>query len=103
MEGDVVDGQSLEITIGERSNSYNLVVPNSAVREDSKGTFILIARAKNTPLGNRYTAERVDVTVLEKDAYNSALDAGTDFGYEYVITTSTRPLEAGTLVRLAEN
>jgi chromosome segregation ATPase len=103
VEGDVVDGQSLEITIGERSNSYNLVVPNSAVREDSKGTFILIARAKNTPLGNRYTAERVDVTVLEKDAYNSALDAGTDFGYEYVITTSTRPLEAGTLVRLAEN
>ena len=103
VEGDVVDGQTLEITIGERSNSYNLVVPNSAVREDTNGKFILVAEAKSTPLGNRYTAVRVDVTVLEKDNYNTALDAGTDFGYQYVITTSTKPLEAGMLVRLAEN
>lgn len=103
VEGDVADGQSLDITIGERSNSYNLVVPNSAVREDSNGTFILVAEAKSTPLGNRYTAVRVDVTVLEKDNYNTAVDAGTDFGYQYVITTSTKPLEAGMLIRLAEN
>ena len=103
VEGDVADGQSLEITIGERSNSYNLVVPNSAVREDSNGSFILIAEARNTPLGNRYTATRVDVTVLEKDNYNTAVDAGTEYGYQYVITTSTKPLEAGMLVRLADS
>ena len=81
VDGDVVDGQNLDISIGERSNSYSLVVPNSAVREDSNGSFILIAVAKSTPLGNRYTATRVDVTVLEKDGYNTALDAGTDYGY----------------------
>ena len=103
VEGDVVDGQSLDITIGERSNSYNLVVPNSAVREDSNGNFILVAEAKSTPLGNRYTAVRIDVTVLEKDNYNTAIDAGTDFGYQYVITAATKPLEAGMLVRLAES
>ncbi len=102
VDGDVVDGQSLDITIGERSNSYSLVVPNSAVHEDSNGNFILIAVAKSTPLGNRYTATRVDVTVLEKDSYNTALDAGTDSGYQFVITSSTKPLEAGMLVRLAE-
>ncbi|MBO4377804.1 MAG: HlyD family efflux transporter periplasmic adaptor subunit, partial [Clostridia bacterium] len=103
VDGDVADGQSLDITIGERSNSYNLVVPNSAMHEDSNGTFILIAEARSTPLGNRYTAVRVDVTVLEKDNYNTAVDAGTDFGYQYVITSSTKPLEAGMLVRLADN
>ena len=102
VDGDVTDGQSLDITIGERSNSYSLVVPNSAVREDSNGNFILVAVAKSTPLGNRYTATRVDVTVLEKDGYNTALDAGTDYGYQFVITSSTKPLEAGMLVRLAE-
>lgn len=102
VDGDVVDGQNLDISIGERSNSYSLVVPNSAVREDSNGSFILIAVAKSTPLGNRYTATRVDVTVLEKDGYNTALDAGTDYGYQFVITSSTKPLEAGMLVRLAE-
>ncbi len=103
VEGDVADGQSLDITIGERSNSYNLVVPNSAMHEDSNGTFILVAVARSTPLGNRYTATRVDVTVLEKDNYNTAVDAGTDFGYQYVITSSTKPLEAGMLVRLADS
>ena len=102
VDGDVVDGQNLDITIGERSNSYSLVVPNSAVREDSNGNFILVAVAKSTPLGNRYTATRVDVTVLEKDGYNTALDAGTDYGYQFVITSSTKPLEAGMQVRLAE-
>ena len=64
--------------------------------------FILVAVAKSTPLGNRYTATRVDVTVLDKDGYNTALDAGTDYGYQFVITSSTKPLEAGMLVRLAE-
>ena len=102
VDGDVVDGQSLDISIGEHSNSYSLVVPNSAVREDSNGNFILVAVAKSTPLGNRYTATRVDVTVLDKDGYNTALDAGTDYGYQFVITSSTKPLEAGMLVRLAE-
>lgn len=102
VDGDVVDGQNLDISIGEHSNSYSLVVPNSAVREDSNGNFILVAVAKSTPLGNRYTATRVDVTVLDKDGYNTALDAGTDYGYQFVITSSTKPLEAGMLVRLAE-
>ena len=102
VDGDVVDGQSLDISIGEHSNSYSLVVPNSAVREDSNGNFILVAVAKSTPLGNRYTATRVDVSVLDKDGYNTALDAGTDYGYQFVITSSTKPLEAGMLVRLAE-
>lgn len=102
VEGDVSDGQSLDITVGQRKNSYNMVVPNSAVREDANGTFILVAQAKSTPLGNRYIATRVDVTVIEKDNYNTALDAGTEFGYEYVITTSNKPIEAGSQVRLAE-
>ncbi len=100
--GDVTEGQSLSLIVGERETSYNLVVPNSAVREDSDGTFILVARAKSTPLGNRYIATRVDVTVLARDNYNTALDAGTDFGFEYVITSSSKPLEAGMQVRLAD-
>jgi multidrug efflux pump subunit AcrA (membrane-fusion protein) len=102
VSGDVTEGQTLSLIVGERENNFNLVVPNSAVREDSEGNFILVAKAKTTPLGNRYIATRVDVTVLAKDSYNTALDAGTDFGFEYVITTSTAPLEAGMQVRLAE-
>ncbi len=98
----MTEGQTLNLLAGERETNYNLVVPNSAVREDSDGTFILVAKAKTTPLGNRYIASRIDVTVLARDNYNSAIDAGTDFGFEYVITTSTKPVDAGMQVRLKE-
>ena len=101
--GDITEGQSLNISIGERQTSYDVVVPNSAVKEDSNGKFIYVAVAKSTPLGNRYTATRVDVNVLAKDNYFSAIESQSEYGYEYVITTSTKPLDNGMLVRLAED
>lgn len=94
-------GQALNISVGQRSAEYEYVVPNSAVREDSNGKFILIVESKNSPLGNRYIATRVDVEVLASDDNNTAISAGI-YGYEYVITTSTKPVEAGTQVRLNE-
>jgi multidrug resistance efflux pump len=100
--GDVVEGQTLNLAVGERQTAYDIVVPNSAIREDSNGTFILIAKAKSTPLGNRYIATRVDVSVIAKDAYNTAIEANSEYGYEYVITTSTKPLEGGMQVRLVD-
>lgn len=102
VKGDVQAGQSVSLSIGQRSASYDLLVPNSAVREDNNGKFILIIEAKNSPLGNRYIATRVDVEVLGADDNKTAISAPL-YGYEYVITTSTQPVEAGKQVRLAEN
>lgn len=94
-------GQALNISVGQRSSEYELVVPNSAVREDNNGKFILIVESKSGPLSNRYIATRVDVEVLASDDNNTAVSAGL-YGYEYVITTSTKPVEAGKQVRLNE-
>ena len=102
VKGDVQAGQSVSLSIGQRSASYDLLVPNSAVREDNNGKFILIIEAKSSPLGNRYIATRVDVEVLGADDNKTAINAPL-YGYEYVITTSTQPVEAGKQVRLAEN
>ena len=102
VKGDVQAGQSVSLSIGQRSASYDLLVPNSAVREDNNGKFILIVEAKNSPLGNRYIATRIDVEVLGADDNKTAISAPL-YGYEYVITTSTQPVEAGKQVRLAEN
>lgn len=98
----ITTGQTLNISVGQRSAEYEFTVPNSAVREDSNGKFILIVESKNSPLGNRYIATRVDVEVLASDDNNSAISAGL-YGYEYVITTSTKPVEAGKQVRLSES
>ena len=101
VEGDVSDGQNLNISIGQKSANYDYIVPNSAIREDNNGKFILIVSQKSSPLGNRYYAERVDVEVLGSDDTQSAVQ-GALYGYEFVITTSTKPVEAGQLIRLPD-
>lgn len=100
--GDVMAGQSLNVSVGQKSANYDMLVPNSAIREDNNGKFILTVESKSSPLGNRYIATRVDVEVLASDDTQSAI-SGALYGYEFVITTSTKPVEAGQQVRLAEN
>lgn len=100
--GSVTAGQTLNISVGQKSANYDMIVPNSAIREDNNGKFILIVETKSSPLGNRYYATRVDVEVLASDDTQSAVSGGL-YGSEFVITTSTAPVEAGQLVRLAES
>lgn len=95
----VIPNQSLNVSVGERSGSYDMIVPNSAIREDNNGKFILIVESKSSPIGTRYTASRVDVDVIASDDTQSAI-SGALYGYEFVITTSTKPVEAGKQVRL---
>lgn len=102
LNGDsLVPGQSLNVSIGQKSVNYDLIVPNSAIREDNNGKFILIVESRFAPFGNRYVAQRVDIEVLASDDTQSAIK-GALYGYEYVITTSTKPIESGDQVRLSE-
>ena len=101
LDGDLTAGQTLSLQIGQRSQNYDMIVPNSAIREDNNGKFILVVEAKSSPLGTRYYAVRYDVEVLASDDTQSAISGGL-YGYESVITTSTKPVEAGQLVRLPD-
>lgn len=100
MKGDVSVGDSYTLSIGEQSSNYDTIVPTSAIREDSNGKFILIIESKSTPLGNRYYARRVDVDVITSDDTKSAVTGALE-GYEYVITTTTKPIKENEQVRLA--
>lgn len=100
--GDILAGQSLSVSVGDKSANYDTIVPNSAIREDNNGKFILVVESKSSPLGNRYVATRVDVEVIANDETQSAV-TGALYGSEFVITTSTKPVEAGKLVRLSND
>ncbi len=102
VDGSVTPGQTLNVSVGQKSSNYDYIVPNSAIREDNNGKFILIVESKPGPLSTRYIASRVDVEVLASDDTQSAVSAAL-YGYEFVITTSTKPVEAGKQVRLSEN
>lgn len=101
VKGDVTPGQNLQLAMGSKGQNYDVIVPNSAIREDNNGKFVLSVVAKSSPLGNRYVAERVDVDVLASDDTSSAV-SGAISGSEFIITTSTKPIEAGMQVRLVE-
>ncbi len=98
---DIQPDSNITLAIGQKSASYDAIVPTSAIRTDNNGSFVLAIVSKSTPLSTRYTATRVDVQVLASDDKSSAV-SGIGSG-EFVITTSTKPIEAGTQVRLAEN
>ena len=102
ISGNVNVGQNLTLTVGERSTGYSSVIPKTALREDSKGKFIYITKTKSTPLGNRYVATRLDVTVAAEDDKNVAIVTDESYIYEYVIVSSTMPFEEGDYVRLSE-
>jgi len=100
VKGDVHEGQSLTFSIGDKSQSYDTVLPNSAIREDNDGKFVLVVDSKNTPLSVRYTARRVNIDVIASDDTQSAVSGL--YGSEFVITNSTTPISDKQQVRLAE-
>ncbi len=101
VEGDVDAGQSLSFAIPCSSASYDCVVPTSAIMEDKDGKFVMVVTAKNTPLGNRYYANRISVDVLASDEINSAV-SGDIMSSDFVITTSEKPLENGMQIRMED-
>ena len=100
LDGDVTAGSDLTISVGQKSANYDVIIPSSAIRSDTNGSFVLKIEAKNSPLGNRYIARRVAVEVLASDDNNSAVTADLTYG-DYVITTSSAPVKSGEQVRLA--
>ncbi|MGN0598259.1 MAG: HlyD family efflux transporter periplasmic adaptor subunit [Oscillospiraceae bacterium] len=100
VSGDVTPGQSLQLVLGGKGQPYECIIPNNAIKEDSNGKFVLTVIAKSSPLGNRYIAKRADITVLASDGVNTAVTgvAQSDF----IISTSTKPINAGDQVRLVE-
>ena len=102
LEGDVTSGAEMTISVGQKSASYDIIVPNSAIKSDANGSFVLAVAVKSSPLGNRYTAKRVSVEVLASDDNNSAIVADLNNG-DYVITTSSAPVSGGDMVRIADS
>ena len=101
IEGDVEAGSTMTVSLGDKSATYDYVVPNSSIREDNNGKFILVVKEKSSPLGNRYVAKRINVEVLVTDDSKSAVKGALEGG-EYVITTSSKLIKAGDLIRLAD-
>ena len=101
LEGNVKEGDTLQLAVGGSNERYDMVVPNSAVREDVNGSFVLVLISKSTPLGNRYVAKRVSVVVEAKNNVYSAV-SGNLSASDSVITISSKPIVNNSQVRLSD-
>ena len=103
VEGDgVTVNDTISIAVGDKNASYDSTVPNTAIREDSDGKYILIVESQATPISTRYKAKRVAVNVIASDDTRSAI-SGDFQSYSYVIATSSKPINSGEQVKLIEN
>ena len=96
--GNVESGQNINLSIPCGTSKYDTIVPKNAVYEDSNGKFVLVLNSKNTPLGNRYYAERVTVEVLASDDVSSAVSGLINSG-DHLIANSSKPIKPGDQVR----
>lgn len=101
IDGDVTPGQTLSLAAGDKNASYENTVPNTAIREDGDGKYVLVVEAKSTPISTRYIARRASVTVVASDDTRSAITGDFD-SYSYVIATSSKPINSGEQVKLVE-
>jgi len=93
-------GERVYVTIEDRYTTGANHLPNVAIREDTRGDFILVARqVPNTLLGYSYFAERVDIEVTMRGDLNTVFTMRDELDAP-VILQSDRPIEAGDRIRL---
>lgn len=101
LTGDLDSGTYADLSIDCGSGNYQVIVPKSAVHEDSNGQFVLTVKSKSSPLGNRYYAQRINVSVLASDETSSAVMGEIQYG-DYVITASSKPIQPNDQVRMKD-
>ena len=103
LNGIFYPNQTARLSMNNFSRGYECVIPKSAFHTDSVGPFIYGLREKSSPLGMRYYAIRVNVTVLAEEGTSVAIEPSALQDINYVIIQSNRPIEDGSQVRLADS
>ncbi len=71
-----------------------VLVPNSAVGQDSSGYFVYVVGERKGPLGNEYYARKVKISTGGSDFMNTAVLSGIS-SYDRVISGSDKPFSDG--------
>lgn len=84
------------------SEAYDCCVPLQALMEENGSYFVYILSRTETVLGEELTAQRLDVTVLEKNETDAALQSGSVGSDQQVIVSSDKMIGQGSRVRVVD-
>ncbi len=85
-------GEKGEIYLSKKTKPYATLVPNSAVYDDSSGSYVFVLESRKGPLGTENYLQKVAVNVEDSDNEKSAL---TDMVMGEVVMQSNKPVEDG--------
>jgi len=100
-DGMLWPGETITVMADRGNQNYDTIVAASAVNEDNAGKFVYVVEGSSTPLGDKYTVKRVDVTVEATDGSLTAI-SGENLEYAMIVTRSEEPLTDGQRVRLED-
>ena len=93
-------GEKVEAIAEMVSPSFETVLPNSAVRRDQDGYFILyVERVPNFMMGYSYYARKMQAFMITQDEQKTALVMYSELSGP-VIINSDKPISSGDMVRL---
>ena len=95
-------GESITVRADKSNKDYECVIPSSAVNKDNSGTFVYQIVGSSSPLGDKYTVKRVDVTVEDDDGTYAAISGEKLDKDAMIVVRSEKPLEDGERVRLED-
>ncbi len=98
-EGEYKSGAVLEYELLKSSEDYSMCIPIQALRQDSKSTFILLAKESDSVLGKMLSAFRLDVKVISQDAKTAAIEASLS-EEDMIIVGSNKNIAEGDRVQV---
>ncbi|MCC8050474.1 MAG: efflux RND transporter periplasmic adaptor subunit [Clostridiales bacterium] len=91
-------GEQVTVTFDKQSEQYSMLVPVNAIYIDNDETYVLIVQETEGILGTVLEAQKVTVTVLDKNSSYAAISA-TGAVDQDIITQSDREVKDGNRVR----
>ena len=102
LENAEISGEYASFSIQKSSEEeYQMILPLTAIRQDSKGYYCLGIRSQDSILGEEVKAERINVTLLDKDDTQAAIE-GAIQPETKIIITSEKDVLTGDRVRITE-
>ena len=104
MQGDdFLPGESAQMTATRKSESYDYLVPVTAVWQENNKAYVLLLETENTVLGEQYIARKAEVQILDKNSSYAAVSGNSLSADCQIITDSDRTVGNGDVVRMTEN
>ena len=103
MQGDDFSpGESAQMTVTRKSESYDYLVPVTAVWQENNKAYVLLLETENTVLGEQYIARKAEVEILDKNSSYAAVSGNSLSTGCKIITDSDRTVGNGDVVRMTE-